>query len=210
MDKNIMNCPKCDHSVNDTTKPCAYCGAVISSEESSSQPDEKIPATAAQSSVPPPEDASPTIELTDESAGVPEASKAKSDNEPSSHIQPEDTKPEKNEPITEATPAAENLPSDADDKMDVQLPDEELIVELDVEEGGKDMEETSGTSTASAEIQESELKPDPSSAQDVTADLQPKAAEPSAEVIPLVDKASAKAFCRVRNAGDGNFGIDRG
>jgi len=78
MDKNTMNCPKCGHSVNDTTKPCAYCGAVISSGESSSQPDEKIPATAAQSSVPPPEDASPTIELTDESAGVPEASKAKS------------------------------------------------------------------------------------------------------------------------------------
>jgi len=167
MDKNIMNCPKCDHSVSDTTKPCAYCGAVISSGESSSQPDEKIPATAAQSSVPPSEDASPTIELTDESAGVPEASEAKSDNEPSSHIQPEDTKPEKNEPITEATPAAENLPSDADDKMGVQLPDEELIAELDAQEGGKDMEETSGTGTAST--------------------------EPSAEVIPLVDKVPAKA-----------------
>ena len=193
MDENIMNCPKCDHSVNDTTKPCAYCGAIISSEETSSQPDEKVPAAAAQSSVPPSEDASPTIELTDESAGVPEASEAKSDNEPSSHIQPEDTKPEKNEPVTEATPAAENLPSDADDQMDVELPDEELIAELDVEEGGKDREETSGTGTASAEIQASELKPDPSSAQDVTADLQPKAAEPSAEVIPLVDKVSAKA-----------------
>ncbi len=180
MDKNIMNCPKCGHSVSDTAKACAYCGTVISSGESSSQPDEKVPATAAQPSVPPllpSEDASPTIELTDESAGVPEASKAKSDNEPSSHIQPEDTKPEKNEPITEATPAAENLPSDADDQMDVQLPDEELIVELDVEEGGKDKEEISGTGTASAEIQASELKPDPSSAQDVTADLQPKAAE---------------------------------
>ena len=167
MDKNIMNCPKCDHSVSDTTKPCAYCGAVISSEESSSQPDEKIPATAAQSSVPPSEDASPTIELTDESAGALEASESKSDNEPSSHIQPEDTKPEKNEPITEATPAAEELPSDADDQIDFQFPDEELILELDAEEGGKDREETS--------------------------DLQLKAAGPSAEVIPLVDKASAKA-----------------
>ena len=54
MDTNLMSCPKCGHSVNDTTKPCAYCGAVISSEESSSQPDEKIPATAAQPSVSPP------------------------------------------------------------------------------------------------------------------------------------------------------------
>ena len=44
-------------------------------------------------------------------------------------------------------------------------PMRKLIVELDVEEGGKDREETSGTGTASAEIQESELKPDPSSAQ---------------------------------------------
>ncbi len=193
MDKNIINCPKCDHSVSDTTKACPYCGAVISSEESPSQPDEKVPATAAQSSVPPSEDASPPIELTDESAGVPEASKAKSDNEPSSHIQPEDTKPEKNEPITEATPAAENLPSDADDQMDVQLPDEELIAELDAQEGGKDVEETSSTVTASTKIQASELKPDPSSVQDGTADLQPKAAEPSAEAIPLVDKVSAKA-----------------
>jgi len=193
MDTNLMNCPKCGHSVSDTTKPCAYCGAVISSGESSSQPDEKIPATAAQSSVPPPEDASPAIELTGEAAGAPEASEAKSANEPSSQIQPEDTKPEKNEPITEATPAVENLPSEADDQIAFQLPNEELIVELDVEEGGKDREETSGTGTASVEIQESELKPDPSSAQDDTADLQPKAAEPAAEVIPLVDKASAKA-----------------
>lgn len=193
MDKNIMNCPKCDHSVSDTTKPCAYCGAVISSGDSSSQPDEKIPATAAQSSVPPPEDASPAIELTGEAAGAPEASEAKSANEPSSQIQPVDTKPEKNEPITEATPAAEDRTSEADDQIAFQLPDEELIVELDVEEGGKDREETSGTGAASAEIQESELKPDPSSAQDDTADLQPKAAEPAAEVIPLVDKASAKA-----------------
>jgi hypothetical protein len=170
MDKNIMNCPKCGHSVSDTAKACAYCGTVISSGESSSQPDEKVPATAAQPSVPPllpSEDASPPIELTGESAGAPEASKAKSDNVPSSHIQPEDTKPEKNEPITEATPAAEDLPPDADAQMDVQLPDEELIAELEAEEGGKGMDET--------------------------ADLQPKAAEASAEVIPLVDKASAKA-----------------
>jgi len=190
MDTNLMNCPKCGHSVNDTSKPCAYCGAVISSGESSSQPDEKIPATAAQSSVPPPEDASPAIELTGESAGAPEA---KSDNEPSNQIQPEDTKPGENEIITEATPAAEDLPSDAEDQVDFQLPDEELIIELDTEKAGKDREETSGTGTASAQIQESELKPDASAAQDDTADLQPKDAEPSTDVMPLVEKASVKA-----------------
>ena len=141
MDTNLMNCTKCGHSVNDTTKPCAYCGAVITSGESSSQPDEKIPATAAQPSVSPPlppEDASPAIELTGESAGAIEASAAKSHNEPSNRIQPEDTKPEKNEIITEATPAAEDLPSDADDQVDFQLPDEKLIIELDTEKAGKD------------------------------------------------------------------------
>ena len=44
MDTNLVNCVQCGHSVSQTAKACAYCGAVVSEGEPTLQNDESIAA----------------------------------------------------------------------------------------------------------------------------------------------------------------------
>ncbi|MBE9545615.1 MAG: hypothetical protein IMF02_14050 [Proteobacteria bacterium] len=196
MDTNLKSCSKCGHSVSETAEACTYCGAVVPSGESPPQLDEIAPGSEAQTIESPPlpaDDFPPVLDMTDESASTPEASAGKSEAEPSSQSQPEEIQPEINEPAAEAVSGAEDQLSDVDDQIDFQLPDEELIVELDAEGTANDLAQASGADTSSAEIKEPELKPDTSVDQDDIVDLEQHAAEPVAEVIPLAGKAATTA-----------------
>ena len=191
-----MNCPKCGHTVAETAVACAYCGAVISSGDSPPQPGEEAPGTAAQSGEPSPlpaDDSPPVLDMTDESASTPEGFEVNLDAEPSSQMQPNETQPESNEPAAEAGSGAQDQSSDADGQIDFQLPDDELIVELDAKNTVKDPEPGSGPDTVSAEIKKSELKPDTSGDPEYPVDSEPHAAEAAAEVIPLAGNVFAKA-----------------
>ena len=107
--------------------------------------------------------------------------------------QPEETQPEISDPAAQAGSGAQNPLSDVDDQIDVQLPDEELIVALDMEEMAEDPAQTSDADTVSAEIKEPELQPDTSFDLDDNVDLELHTAEAPAEVIPLADRVSTKA-----------------
>ncbi|MGB5747274.1 MAG: hypothetical protein WBM69_09850 [Desulfobacterales bacterium] len=196
MDTNPINCAKCGHTVKETAVACAYCGAAISSGDSPPQPGEEAPGPAAQSGEPSPlpaDDSPPVLDMTDESANTPDGFEVNLDAGPSSQVQPKETQPEINEPATEEVAGAKDQSSDADGQIDFQLPDDEMIVELDAKNTAKDPEQGSGPDTVSAENKKPELKPDTSGDPDYPADLEQHAAEVASEVIPLAGKVSAKA-----------------
>jgi hypothetical protein len=190
-----MSCSKCGHTVSETAEVCAYCGAVVSAGDSSSQSDEASPGKDAQAGETPPspvDDSPPVLDMTKESTGTSEESEAKSEADSSEPGIPEQTLNEINLPAAEALPGAEDQLSDADDQIDFQLPDEELIVELDTEETAKDLEAL-GADTGSAEIKDLSMKADSSFDPAAIVDLEQHATEEVAEVIALADKVSAKA-----------------
>jgi hypothetical protein len=196
MDNILRSCSKCGHTLSATAVACAYCGAVVSPVESPPLTDDIESVTEAQTINPPPlqvDDSPPVLEMADELAHTPQAADVKSAAGLSNQIQPEKTRPEVSEPAAQAGTGARNPLSDADGQIEFQLPDEELIVELDTQEMAKDPEQTSAADTVSAEIKAPELKPDTSSDLDDIVDLELHAAEAAAEVIPLADKVSAKA-----------------
>jgi hypothetical protein len=196
MDTNIISCSKCGHTLSETAETCAYCGTVVSSADSSPQPDEGAPDLTAQPVETPPlpaDDSPPVLDMTDELATTPAVSGEKSEAESSSQGQPEETRRIINESAADAVPGAEAPPSEADDQIDFQLPDDELIVDFGADETVKDPEPLSVEDTASAGIKKPELVSDTSSDQDKIVDLEQDAAEAAAEVIPLADKVSAKA-----------------
>ena len=196
MDTNPMNCAKCGHTVTETAVACAYCGAAISSGDSPPQPDKEAPGTAAQSGEPSPlpaDDSPPILDMTDESANIPEGFEVNLDAEPSSQVQPDDIQPEINEPATAAVSGAQGQSSEADGQIDFQLPDLERIAALDAKNTTKDPEQGSGPDTVSAEIKKPELKPDASGDPDYPVDSEQHAAEAAAEVTPLAGKVSDKA-----------------
>jgi hypothetical protein len=196
MDTNPMNCAKCGHTVNETAVACAYCGTAISSGNSPPQPDKEAPGTAAQSEEPSPlpaDDSPPVLDMTDESANTPEGFEVNLDAEPLSSIQPDEIQPEICEPATEAVSGTPDQSSDADGQIDFQLPDDELILELDAKNTAKDPEQGSGPDTISAEIKNPELKPDTSADPDYQVDSEQHAADAAAEVIPLAGKVFAAA-----------------
>ena len=196
MDTNPMNCAKCGHTVAETAEACAYCGAAIVSGDSPLQPGEEVPGTAAQSgesSPLPGDDFPPVLDMTDESANTPEGFEVNIDAKPSSQIQPNETRTESNEPSAEAVSGAQDQSSDADGQIDLQLPGDEPIVELDAKNTAKDPEQGFDPDTVSAEIKKPELKPDTLGDPEYPVDLEQHAAEAAAEVIPLAGNVSAKA-----------------
>ena len=191
-----MNCAKCGHTVAETAEACAYCGAAIVSGDSPLQPGEEVPGTAAQSvesSPLPGDDFPPVLDMADESANTPEGFEVNIDAKPSSQIQPNETRTESNEPSAEAVSGAQDQSSDADGQIDLQLPGDEPIVELDAKNTAKDPEQGFDPDTVSAEIKKPELKPDTLGDPEYPVDLEQHAAEGAAEVIPLAGNVSAKA-----------------
>ncbi len=191
-----MNCAKCGHTVNETAVACAYCGTAISSGDSPPQPDKEAPGTAAQSEEPSPlpaDDFPPVLDMTDESANLPEGFEVNFDAEPSSPVQPNEIQPEIIEPATAAVSGAQDQSSEADGQIDFQLPDVERNEALDAKNTTKDPEQGSGPDTVPAEIKKPELKPDTSGDSDYPVDSEQHAAEAAAEVIPLAGKVSGAA-----------------
>ena len=197
MDTNIMSCSKCGRTVGGTAETCAYCGgAVVSSADSASQPDEGAPDLTAQpleTSPLPADDPPPVLDMTDELATTPAGSGVKPEPESSSQSQSEETRQIINESAANAEPGSEDPPSEVETLFDFQLHDDELIVEFGADETAKDPEPPSVEDTVSAGTRKPELEPDTSSDQDKIVDLEQHAAEATAEVIPLADKVTAKA-----------------
>jgi hypothetical protein len=182
--------------LSETAETCAYCGTVVSSADSPPQPDEGAPDLTAQPVETPPlpaDDSPPVLDMTDELATTSAVSGEKPEAESSSQSQPEETRQIINESAADAMSGAGAPPSEADDQIDFQLPDDELIVDFGADETAKDPEPPSGEDTASAGIKQPELVSDTSSDQDKIVDLEKHAEQAAAEVIPLADKVSAKA-----------------
>ncbi len=195
MDTNILSCAKCGHTLSETAEACAYCGTVVSSADSPPQPDAESPDQTAQPAETPPlpaDDSPPVLGMTDELAATPAEPGEKSEAESSSQSQSEETRRIIDESAAAAVPGAEDPPSEADDPIDFQLPDDELIVEFGADEAAKDPESPSDGDAVSAGTEKLELEPDTSSGKDEIVDLEQEAAEAIAEVIPLADKVSAK------------------
>ncbi len=136
-----MNCAKCGHTVAETAVACAYCGTAISPGDSLLQPGEEAPGTAPQSGEPSPlpaDDFPPVLDMTDESADIPEGFEVNLDAEHSSQVQPNEIQPEINEPAPEAVSGAQDQSSEADGQIGFQLPDVEGIVALDAKNTTKD------------------------------------------------------------------------
>ena len=196
MDTNILNCAKCGHILSETAEACAYCGTVVTSVDSPSQPDAQAPGQTEQPVEPPPlpaDDSLPVLDMTDELTTTPVLSGEKSEAESSSQSQSEETRQIINESAANAEPGSEDPTSEMETLFDFQLPDDELIVEFGADETTKDPEPPSVADTVSAGIKKPELEPDTSSDQDKIVDLEQHAAEAVAEVIPLTDKVTAKA-----------------
>ena len=196
MDTNILNCAKCGHILSETAEACAYCGTVVTSVDSPSQPDAQAPGQTEQPVEPPPlpaDDSLPVLDMTDELTTTPVLSGEKSEAESSSQSQSEETRQIINESAANAEPGSEDPTSEMETLFDFQLPDDELIVEFGADETTKDPEPPSVADTVSAGIKKPELEPDTSSDQDKIVDLEQHAAEAVAEVIPLADKVTAKA-----------------
>jgi len=194
MDSNLLSCSKCGHTVSETAEACAYCGAVVSSGDSSSQSAEGTPETTAPTTAAPAssgEDSPPVLEMAAESSGPSEEAEIKSEAVTPTQSQPEETLPEGNEPAAEAAAVTDAQPAPADDQIDFQLPDEELIVEIDSEETAKGSE-LSGADAKTAEIKPPVSKVDSSLDGADIVQLEQRAAGETADVIPLADKVSAK------------------
>jgi hypothetical protein len=185
MDTNVLSCSKCGHTVSETAEACAYCGTAVSSGDAPPAPDQETPGIAAQAVEPPlmPEDESASkTEIPDVAAGA----------ELSSQIQPEEKQADIVEPATESISGLDDQLADVDDQIDFQLPDDELVMELDTEETAKEPEAAAGQEPESIATSEPALISDPPSDLDDIVDLEQHAAEATAEVIPLADKVSAK------------------
>jgi hypothetical protein len=196
MDTNIMSCAKCGHTLSETAEACAYCGTAVTSADSPSQPDAEAPGQTEQPVVPPPlpaDDSPPVLDMTDELATTPALSGEKSEAESSNQSQSEETRRIINESAADTEPRSEDSSSEIDDLIDAQLPDDELIVDFGADQTAKDPESPSGAETVSTGTKKPELEPDTSINQDEIVDLEQHAAEEVAEVIPLTDKATAKA-----------------
>jgi len=189
MDTNLLSCSKCGHIVSETAESCAYCGTAISLDDSVPLSDEGAPEIAeqaAQEAPVPMDDSSEGLAMTEESATKPDAAEVTADAGNSDQIQPDEHQAEIIEPAVEAASDAGDQSPDSDGSIDVQLPDNELIVEMETEEAAQD---PAGGDSKITEPGELELSP----GQDDTVDLEQQAAGADAEVIPLADKVSAKA-----------------
>jgi hypothetical protein len=194
MDTDPKNCAKCGHTVNDTAVACAYCGADISSEGSLPQPDDQVPGTIAPPGEPsslPADDSLPVLDMADESASTPEESQEHLDSEPAGQMPSKEAPSEITETAAEGVPGAQDLSSDAQHHIDVPLPAEEPIVNLDADKEAGVPEQGSGADTDPTAINNSELNPDTSVDPNTAVDSQPDTAEAAAEVIPLAAKVSA-------------------
>jgi hypothetical protein len=189
MDTNLLSCSKCGHIVSETAESCAYCGTAISSGDSAPPPGEGAPEIteqAAETAPLPLDDSTADLAMSAELAGKPDAPEVTADPGPSDQIQPAENQAEITEPAVEAASVAGDRLPDSDDPIDFQLPDDELIVELETEEAAKDPAGEESTITATSELELSR-------GQDDIVDLGQHAAGATAAVIPLAGKVSAKA-----------------
>ena len=195
MDTNVLSCSKCGHTVSESAEACAYCGTAVSSGDAPPPLSEETPGIPAQTVEPPlmPEDDSvKDLSMIRESASKTEIPDVAADDELSSQIGSEEKQTDIVEPAAEAISGSDDQLSDIDDQIDFQLPDDELIVELDTEEAAKESEEAAGEEPEFSLASAPALVPDPPSDLDEIVDLEQHAAEATAEVIPLADKVSAK------------------
>ncbi len=188
METDQLSCAKCGHLLKEGAEACAYCGTAAASADTSPQPDENSPAPAnqaAEQSAVSTEDAPPALETTVASASAPAAA---SEAGPPSQSQPEETRQVIEESAAEVASGDLDSAPKADDQVDLQPPGEELIVEFDNEAAPKP-EQPSAADKGSAET----AKPAAEVTMGGTVDLKQKAAEGTADVIPLAEKATAKA-----------------
>ena len=189
METDQLSCAKCGHLLKEDAAACAYCGTAVASGDSPPQPDENAPDIAdqaAEQSVVSADDAPPVLETTEPSSAAPDTA---SETGTSPQDQPEETRQVIKESAAEvASGAVDSLP-EADDQIDFQLPDDELIVEFD-DEAAKKPEQRSDADKGSAET----TKPATETGMDDMVGLKQNAAEGAADVIPLAEKASARAI----------------
>jgi len=187
MDTDQMSCAKCGHLLKDGAEACAYCGTAVASADSPPQADGEPPNLA--------EKAAEQPEVSTDDASVSAATEASSvppdvtsEAEPTDQGQPEETRRLIDESAAEVTSGTVDSLPEADDQFDFQLPDDELIVDFDADETAKEPEQPAAADAGSVETE----KPGTESAMDDIVDLKQHAAEATAEVISLSDKASAK------------------
>ena len=187
MDTDQMSCAKCGHLLKDGAEACAYCGTAVTSADSPPQADGEPPNLAEQAAEQP--------EVSTDDASVAAATEASSvppdvtsEAEPTDQGQPEETRRLIDESAAEVTSGTVDSLPEADDQFDFQLPDDELIVDFDADETAKEPEQPAAADAGSVETE----KPGTESAMDDIVDLKQHAAEATAEVISLSDKASAK------------------
>ena len=192
MDTNVLSCSKCGHTVSESAQSCAYCGTAVSAAEASPAPDEEAPGIPEQAVKPPlmPEDDSAKdLSMADESAGQTELPDAAAGAEPSGQIQPEEQPADRVEPAAKAVSAIDDQLSNVDDQIDFQLPDDELIVELDPQETAKEPKAAAEGEPEITKASKPAAVQGPPPAMDAIVGLEQHAAE----VIPLADKVSGKA-----------------
>jgi hypothetical protein len=189
METDQLSCAKCGHLLKEDAGACAYCGTAVASADSSPKPDENSPDLAAQAdeqSVASSDDAPPVLETTEAPTATPAAT---SEAKPSSQSQPEETRQVIEESAAEVASGSLDAAPATDDKVDFQLPDDELIVEFD-DEAAPQPKQPSAADTGSAET----TKPAAEAVKNDIVDLKQQTAEGTAEVIPLAEKATAKAI----------------
>ena len=187
MDTDQMSCAKCGHLLKDGAEACAYCGTAVASVDSPPQADGEPPNLAEQAAEQP--------EVSTDDASVAAATEASSvppdvtsEAEPTDQGQPEETRRLIDESAAEVTSGTVDSLPEADDQFDFQLPDDELIVDFDADETAKEPEQPAAADAGSVETE----KPGTESAMDDIVDLKQHAAEATAEVISLSEKASGK------------------
>ena len=195
MDENILSCSKCGHTVKESAEACAYCGTAVSAGDEALSADEEITGIETQAEEPSllaENESSRDTTMAAGTAGKTEDPGVVSETETKGQIQPEDKPADTVDTAAEGVSDLDNQLSDFDDNIDFQLPDDELIVELDSEETAKDMEPATGDRAESEATGGPELKLDQPSGQDNIVELDQQTAEATAEVIPLADKVSGK------------------
>jgi hypothetical protein len=196
MDENVLSCSKCGHTVKESAEACAYCGTAVSAGDQDLSADEETAGLEAQAAAPSlsgENESSQDLTMVTETAGKTEDPGVASEAETLDQIQPEDKPADKVDAAAETVPDLDNQLTDFDDNIDFQLPDDELIMEMDSDQTASAPETAVEEKPESSANSGPELKHDVPEGQDNIVELEQQAAESSAEVIPLADKVSGKA-----------------
>ena len=197
MDSNLMSCPTCGHSVNNTAGACAYCGAMMAEEEQQPQIDEKEVVEKAQVAESPPLEEIPPADITSDEAGeTPLAATGQSESNVSQPLADSPAAAETSEPAMEAETVSPNESVSLEEEIESKHPDDEQDLESKPKSGKltQDVEGDSEIAPTEAVGPESVPDADAESAAEVKQGIQ----EPEGETAPAVDNTSPIAQNEVK------------